>query len=49
VNDARRLAVALAVLASALVAIALAALFVGSAGLSPSAVARALTGRAEPA
>jgi len=49
VNDARRLAVALAALASALVAIALAALFVGSAGLSPSAVARALTGRAEPA
>jgi cobalamin transport system permease protein len=49
VSDARRLAVALAALASVLAAIALAALFVGSAGLSPSAVARALTGRAEPA
>lgn len=48
-SDARRLAVALAALASVLAAIALAALFVGSAGLSPSAVARALTGRAEPA
>lgn len=48
-SDARRLAVALAVLASVLIAIGLSALFVGSAGLSPSAVARALTGRAEPA
>ena len=48
-SDARRLAVALAVLVSALIAIGLSALFVGSAGLSPSAVARALTGRAEPA
>jgi len=47
VSDARRLAVALAALASVLLAIALTALFVGSAGLSPAAVARALTGRAE--
>jgi iron complex transport system permease protein len=47
VSDARRLAVALAALASVLFAIALTALFVGSAGLSPAAVARALTGRAE--
>ena len=46
-SDARRLAVALAALASVLLAIALTALFVGSAGLSPAAVARALTGRAE--
>jgi iron complex transport system permease protein len=49
VSDARRLAVALAMLAGVLIAIGLSALFVGSAGLSPSAVARALTGRAEPA
>src|SRR5262249_16278964 len=48
-SGARRLAVALAALTSALFGIALAALFIGSAGLSPSAVARALTGRAEPA
>jgi iron complex transport system permease protein len=47
VSDARRLAVALAALAGVLLAIALTALFVGSAGLSPAAVARALTGRAE--
>jgi iron complex transport system permease protein len=47
VSDARRLAVALAALAGVLLAIVLTALFVGSAGLSPAAVARALTGRAE--
>jgi len=49
VSDARRLAAALAALALVLIAIGLSALFVGSAGLSPAAVARALTGRAEPA
>ena len=48
-SDARRLAAALAALALVLIAIGLSALFVGSAGLSPSAVARVLTGRAEPA
>ena len=48
-SDARRLAAALAALALVLIAIGLSALFVGSAGLSPAAVARALTGRAEPA
>jgi iron complex transport system permease protein len=47
VTDARRLAGALALLGAILVVVALGALFVGSAGLSPSAVARALTGRAE--
>ena len=47
-SNARRLGVALTVLASALILIGLAAVFVGSAGLSASAVARALTGRAEP-
>jgi cobalamin transport system permease protein len=47
VSDARRLAVALAALALVLLAIGLTALFVGSAGLSPAAIARALTGRAE--
>lgn len=46
-SDARRLAVALAALAFVLLAIGLTALFVGSAGLSPAAIARALTGRAE--
>ena len=46
-SDARRLVAALAALALVLIAIGLSALFVGSAGLSPSAVARALTGRAD--
>ena len=46
-TDARRLASALAVLGLVLLAVGMAALFVGSAGLSPSAVARALAGRAE--
>jgi iron complex transport system permease protein len=46
VSLARRLALALVVLAVALVAVAAVALFVGSAGLSPGAVARALVGRA---
>lgn len=45
----RRLATALAGLAAALLAVAGVALFVGSAGLSPGAVARALAGRADPA
>jgi iron complex transport system permease protein len=48
VTEARRLAAALAVLGAILGVVALAALFVGSAGLSPAAVARALAGRAEP-
>jgi iron complex transport system permease protein len=43
----RRLALALGVLAAALVLVAGVALFVGSAALSPRAVARALAGRAE--
>ena len=43
---AKRLALALVVLAITLVAGAAVALFVGSAGLSPGAVARALVGRA---
>lgn len=43
----RRLVVALVVLGAALVAVAGIALFVGSAALSPRAVARALAGRAE--
>jgi iron complex transport system permease protein len=47
VSDTRRLAVALTALGIVLLAIGVAALFVGSAGLSPAAVARALTGRAE--
>jgi len=47
VTDARRLAVVLSVLGVVLTGVALAALFVGSAGLSASAVARALAGRAE--
>jgi iron complex transport system permease protein len=47
VTDARRLAAVLTVLGVVLTAVALAALFVGSAGLSASAVARALAGRAE--
>ena len=42
----RRLALALAVLAAVLVVVAALALFVGSAGLSPRSVARALAGRA---
>ena len=46
-TDARRLAVVLSVLGVVLTGVALAALFVGSAGLSASAVARALAGRAE--
>ena len=46
-TDARRLAMVLTVLAVVLTGVALAALFVGSAGLSASAVARALAGRAE--
>ncbi|PYN21746.1 MAG: hypothetical protein DMD76_21160 [Candidatus Rokuibacteriota bacterium] len=47
VTDARRLARALAALSLVLLAVGVTALFVGSAGLSPSAVARALAGRAE--
>jgi iron complex transport system permease protein len=47
VTDGRRLLVALVVLAGLLVGLAVAALFIGSAALSPRAVARALTGRAE--
>jgi len=47
VTDARRLAVVLSVLGVVLTGVALAALFVGSAGLSASAVARALAGRAD--
>ena len=46
-TDARRLAVVLSVLGVVLTGVALAALFVGSAGLSASAVARALAGRAD--
>ena len=46
-TDARRLAVVLIVLGVVLTGVALAALFVGSAGLSASAVARALAGRAD--
>jgi iron complex transport system permease protein len=48
VTDQRRLAVALAVLTALLTAVAFAALFVGSAGLSPRSVMRALAGQAEP-
>jgi len=47
VTDRRRLATALIVLGLLLTVVAFVALFVGSAGLSPRAVARALTGRAE--
>jgi iron complex transport system permease protein len=43
-----RLLLALGVLAALLAGVVLAALFVGSAGLSPGAVLRALAGRAEP-
>jgi iron complex transport system permease protein len=46
VSEARRLVTALAVLGLVLLAVAALALFVGSAGLSPRAVARALAGRA---
>lgn len=46
-TDARRLATALALLAVVLLVVTAAALFLGSAGLSPAAVARALVGRAE--
>ena len=46
-TDRRRLATALIVLGLLLTVVAFVALFVGSAGLSPRAVARALTGRAE--
>ncbi len=46
-TDARRLAGALVVLGLILLAMGAAALFVGSAGLSPGAVARALAGRAD--
>ena len=46
-TDARRLARALAALSLVLLAVGVTALFVGSAELSPSAVARALAGRAE--
>jgi iron complex transport system permease protein len=48
VSAARRLVVALGVLGVVLLVVAVVALFVGSAGLSPRAVARALTGRAGP-
>jgi iron complex transport system permease protein len=47
VTDRRRLAWSLAVLTALLLVVAVAALFVGSAALSPRAVARALAGRAE--
>jgi iron complex transport system permease protein len=46
VSAARRLALALGVLGVILLAVTAVALFVGSAGLSPRAVARALAGRA---
>lgn len=45
-NEARRLALALVVLGLVLLGVATVALFVGSAGLSPGAVVRALAGRA---
>ena len=45
-SQARRLALALGVLGVALVVVAALALFVGSAGLSPGSVVRALAGRA---
>jgi iron complex transport system permease protein len=47
VSDARRLTLTLLVLGLVLFAVAAAAIFVGSAGLSPRAVARALAGRAD--
>jgi ABC-type enterobactin transport system permease subunit len=47
VTEARRLVTALAALAAVLIALGVAALFVGSAGLSPAAVARVLAGRAQ--
>jgi iron complex transport system permease protein len=47
VTERRRLVVALLVLGGLLLALAFASLFVGSAALSPRAVARALSGRAE--
>jgi iron complex transport system permease protein len=47
VTDARRLTAALTVLGLVLLVVAVAALFIGSAGLSPAAVARALAGRSE--
>jgi iron complex transport system permease protein len=47
VTDRRRLAWALAALTALLLVMALAALFVGSAALTPRAVARALAGRAQ--
>jgi iron complex transport system permease protein len=47
VTPARQLVSALVVLGAVLVAVAGVALFVGSAGLSPAAVARALAGRAD--
>jgi iron complex transport system permease protein len=47
VTEGRRLVRALAALGALLLVVGAAALFVGSAGLSPSAVARALAGRAE--
>ena len=46
-SDARRLVAALAALGIVLIGVGLAAMFVGSAGLSPSAVARVLAGRAD--
>jgi iron complex transport system permease protein len=48
VSAGRRLVLALGVLGVLLLAVAVVALFVGSAGLSPRAVARALAGRAGP-
>jgi iron complex transport system permease protein len=47
VTPARRLSLALAVLAAVLLVVAVVSLFVGSAALSPRAVVRALAGRAE--
>jgi iron complex transport system permease protein len=47
VTDRRRLACALGALTALLVVVSVTALFVGSAALSPRAVARALAGRAE--
>jgi ABC-type Fe3+-siderophore transport system permease subunit len=48
VTERRRLVLALAVLAALLSLVAFTALFLGTAGLSPRAVVRALAGRAEP-
>src|SRR5262249_9786782 len=48
VNGGRRLAVALGALGLGLVVVARLSMFVGSAGLSAAAVARALAGRAGP-